>query len=88
MKEKLKKGNEAFWLPAVFVLLHLLLFLQPMVFWYLARMYTSIILFVSLGVAMKAKRFALFPIIAFLHYFVVFMYGVGFITERLKRIKG
>ncbi len=87
MKEKLKKGNEAFWLPAVFVLLHLLLFLQPVVFWYLARMYSSIIIFVSMSLAMKAKRFSLFPLIAFLHYFVVYMYGVGFLAERLKRLK-
>lgn len=88
MKEKLKKGNEAFWLPAIFVILHVFLFLQPVVFWYLARMYSSIILFMSLGIGMKAKRFSLFPLIAFLHYFVVFIYGVGFISERIKRLKG
>ncbi len=88
MKEKLKKGNDAFWLPGLFVILHMFLFLQPLVFWYLARMYASIILFMSLGIAMKAKRFSLFPLIAFLHYFVVFMYGVGFIAERIKRLKG
>lgn len=88
MKEKLKKGNEAFWLPSVFVVLHIFLFLQPVVFWYLARMYSSIILFMSLAIAMKAKRFLLFPLIAFLHYFVVFMYGVGFIAERFKRLRG
>ena len=88
MKEKLKKGNEAFWLPSVFVLLHLLFFVEPVVFWYLVRMYASIIIFVSLGLAMKAKRFYLFPIIAFLHYFIVFMYGVGFLSERVRRLKG
>ncbi len=87
MKEKLKKGSETFWLPAVFVLLHVLLLVWPVVFWYLVRMYVSIILFVSLGIAMKAKRISLFPIIAFLHYFIVFMYGVGFLAERVRRLK-
>lgn len=86
MKENLKKSNDAFWLPSLFVVLHLFLFFQPVVFWYLARMYASIIIFMSMGLAMKAKRFSLFPTIAFLHYFVVFMYGVGFLTERFKRI--
>lgn len=88
MKEKLKRGNEAFLLPSLFVLLHIFLFIDPAAFWYLARMYASIILFVSMGMAMKAKRFQLFPLIAFLHYFVVFMYGVGFLCERFKRLKG
>jgi GT2 family glycosyltransferase len=87
MKEKLKKGNEAFWLPTVFVLLHFLIFLEPVAFWYLARMYGSVITFVSIGIAMRARRFWLFPMIAFLHYFIVFMYGVGFLSERFRRIK-
>jgi succinoglycan biosynthesis protein ExoA len=87
MKEKLKNKNDAFWLPAFFVLLHTLIFFEPEVFWYLARMYASIILLVSISLAMKAHRFLLFPLIAFLHYFVVFMYGLGFITERIGRIK-
>jgi glycosyltransferase involved in cell wall biosynthesis len=88
IKEKLKTGNEAFYLPAFFVLLHLLFFLEPLSFWYLARLYLGIILFVSLGISVQAKRFSLFPLVAFLHYFVVFMYGIGFISERIHRIKG
>lgn len=87
MKEKVRKGNDAFWMPALFVALHFLIFLDPMSFWYLARMYVSIILFVSLGLAMQAKRFWLFPLIAFFHYFIVFVYGTGFITERLGLVK-
>lgn len=88
MKEKLKKGNEAFWLPSVFVLLHLLIFFDQEVFWYLARMYGSVIIFVSIGLAMRAKRFYLFPLISFLHYFIVFLYGIGFLAERFNRLKG
>jgi glycosyltransferase involved in cell wall biosynthesis len=84
MKEKLKSGNEAFWLPALFVLLHLLIFLDQEVFWYLARMYASIVAFVSIGIAMRAKRFYLFPVITFFHYFIVFIYGTGFLYERLS----
>lgn len=87
MKEKLKKGNEAFWLPSLFVLLHLLLFIEPISFWYLVRMYLGIIVFVSMGLAMRVKKFWLFPLITFLHWFIVFMYGIGFLTERLKRMK-
>jgi len=87
MKEKLKSGNEAFWLPALFVLLHFIIFLDQGVFWYLARMYGSIIIFVSIGLAMRSRRFYLFPLISFLHYFVVFMYGVGFLTERFTRLR-
>ncbi len=87
MKEKLRKGNEAFWLPSFFVLLHLFIFIDPTIFWYLVRMYLGIIVFVSMGLAMKVNRFTLFPIITFLHWFVVFMYGIGFLAERIKRVK-
>jgi glycosyltransferase involved in cell wall biosynthesis len=87
MKQKLKKGNEAFWLPAFFVLLHLLIFIEPVSFWFLVRMYLGIIVFVSMGLAMKIKRFYLFPIITFLHWFIVFMYGVGFLAERFRRLR-
>jgi GT2 family glycosyltransferase len=87
MKEKLSKGNTEFWLPAFFVLLHLLVFLDPLAFWYLVRMYVSIILFVSIGIAMQVKRFWLFPVIAFMHYYIVFVYGVGFLSERLGIVR-
>lgn len=87
MKEKLQKGNDAFWLPAVFVLLHLLIFLDPISFWYLVRMYLSVVLFISIALAMRARRFWLFPHITFLHYFIVLMYGVGFLFERTGLVK-
>lgn len=83
MKENLKKGNEAFWLPSFFVLLHLLIFFEPMTFWYLTRMYAGIILFASLGICMRVNKTALFPLVAFFHYYVVFIYGIGFLAERV-----
>jgi glycosyltransferase involved in cell wall biosynthesis len=87
MREKLKKGNEAFYLPSLFVLLHLFIFIDPMIYWYLVRLYASIILLFSMGLAMKIHRVRLFPLIAFLHYFIVFMYGLGFLSERVSRLK-
>lgn len=87
MAQKIAKGNEAFWLPSIFVLLHFTFFLDPHSFWYLARMYASIILFVSITLAMKVRRVYLFPLIAFIHYFIVFMFGIGFLSERFQRLK-
>jgi glycosyltransferase involved in cell wall biosynthesis len=81
MKEGPGKGNGAFWLPAIFVLLHLILFLDVPTFLYLARMYVSIILFASVAAGIEAKRPGLIPLVAFLHYFVVFVYGLGFLFE-------
>ncbi len=82
MKEGPGKGNGAFWLPAVFVLLHFIAFLDAPLFWYLARMYVSIILFASVAAGLQTKRPALIPLVTFLHYFVVFVYGLGFLFER------
>jgi hypothetical protein len=84
MRLNQQKNNGIFWLPALFVLLHLLIFLDPMVFFYLARMYLSIIFFVGLALAMRVKEIKLFPLIAFIHYFIVLIYGVGFLSERVK----
>jgi glycosyltransferase involved in cell wall biosynthesis len=88
MREKLKKGNEAFWLPSFFVLLHLFFFIDPQIFWYLVRLYASIITFVSIGLCARVHRSSLFPLVVFFHYFIVFIYGVGFLAEKFKRIKG
>lgn len=85
MKQKLRKGNEIFWLPAFFVLLHGLIFLEPVSFWYLVRLYAGVILLVSMGLATRAKRPELFALVAFLHYFIVLLYGVGFLAERISR---
>jgi leucyl-tRNA synthetase len=35
----------------------------------------------------RANRFFLAPLILFLHYFIVSLYGVGFLYERIRRIK-
>lgn len=87
MKAKIVKVKDFFWVPPFFVLLHFTLFLEPVVFWYLVRMYAGIILFVSMGLALKVKRFYLFPLIAFLHYFILFTYGLGFMWQRLNKQK-
>lgn len=83
MKEKVVPNPQLFWLPSVFVLFHFLIFIEPLTFFSLMKLYWGLILFVSLALATRAQRMTLFPIIAFLHYFVVFMYGIGFLAERL-----
>src|SRR5690606_25878445 len=80
MREEFGKGSQIFWLPGIFVLLHLIVFFSPEIFIYLARMYVSLILFMSIALAMKARRMAIFPLVAFMHYFIVFLYGAGFLT--------
>lgn len=83
LREKMTSGSEAFWLPSLFVLLHLLIFIEPIAFWSLVKLYVGIIFFVSFGLSVRAKKFWLFPLVGFLHYFIVFLYGIGFIAERL-----
>lgn len=87
MREKLTLGSGVFWMPAVFVLLHIMLLLDPHTFVSLARLYLAIITFVSLALASRAKSTWLFPIVAILHYFIVLIFGVGFLTERLFKDK-
>jgi glycosyltransferase involved in cell wall biosynthesis len=84
IREKFTTGNEAFWLPSLFVFLHFLFFFEPITFWSLVKLYTGIILSVSLGLSARAGKIYLFPAVAFLHYFIVFLYGLGFIAERVR----
>lgn len=72
-----------FWLPAIFVLLHLTMFYQFSLFLLLARIYLGIIVLMSLNLASRRRKMSLFIEITLLHYFIVFIYGVGFLAHRL-----
>lgn len=77
------KGSGVFWLPAIFVILHLSLVYNLDVFWFLARIYLSIIVLMSMNLANRYRRMNLFLHISLLHYFIVFFYGAGFLAQRL-----
>lgn len=87
LREKLAPGQSIFWLPAMFVLLHLLYFIDTTGFISLVRLYIGIIFFVSFGLAIKARSAWIFPIIAILHYVIVLIFGLGFLTERIFKDK-
>jgi hypothetical protein len=81
--DKSLKNSYLFWLPTIFVLLHLVIFVSSDLFWAMARIYLGVIVMMSLNLGARRKRIGLFVQISFLHYFVVFMYGVGFLRHRL-----
>jgi glycosyltransferase involved in cell wall biosynthesis len=76
-------GRKYFWLPAVFVLLHLLILVDQHSFWALARLYLGLVGVFSLSLAFRVQRLMLFPLITFFHYYIVFVYGLGFLSERM-----
>lgn len=76
-------GDTLFWLPSIFVILHLVFFLQRDLFWYLARMYLSLTLFMSVALTMRERRPELFLRVLLFHYLIVFNYGLGFMMNRL-----
>lgn len=84
-KKNLWVGSEVYWLPSIFVLLHLIVFIDTELFLNLAKLYLGVIGFVGLGLALRARKFYLFPLIGFFHYFVVVLYGVGFLYQRITR---
>ena len=83
LRDKSVGDSMIFYLPSVFVLLHLSLFIFPEIFWLMARSYLAIVVMMSLNLGARYKRMRLFPQIVFLHYFIVFVYGVGFLKHRL-----
>lgn len=72
-----------FWLPAIFVLLHFTLLYDPRFFGELAKVYSVMVLAVSMGLSSRKNRFWHFPMVAVLHHMIVFFYGAGFLMERL-----
>lgn len=79
-------GGEVFWLPSIFILLHLLIFLSPEMFLELVKIYLGMILAVSLGLSSKSGKPWLFPVVGLLHYFIVASFGLGFLYERIKAL--
>ena len=75
-------GGKMFWLPSVFVLLHLIAFIDFSLCLELAKVYLVMVLAVSMGLSSRRNRFFHFPLVALLHYVIVFLYGTGFLLER------
>lgn len=84
MKEKPHMKRDVFWYPSIFVLLHLVLFIEPYSFITLARIYATLVFALSLALCARRKKLGLTLRVAFLHWFIVFNYGLGFLAERLK----
>lgn len=82
---RIQKGrvNPVFWLPAVFVLLHLTFLWNPLAFLEMAIIYLVLIAAMSLMISQRAKKLGLFFYIFILHYVIVFLYGIGFLAERM-----
>lgn len=83
MKEKAGAGSFSFWLPSLFVLSHLLVFFSPVTMWLFARIYIGLVVMMSLNLAARKQKMNLFLQISFLHYLIVFVYGLGFLASRL-----
>jgi glycosyltransferase involved in cell wall biosynthesis len=71
-----------FWLPAVFVLLHFVIFIDSASFWSMARIYLGVVGIFSLNLCLRAGRTGLFAWVTFFHYFIVLVYGLGFLAEK------
>jgi len=77
-------GMVIFWLPSLFVLLHVLVFFDPYTFLELSRFYLALVLAMSLAITAREKKLSLIPMVMFLHWYIVFTYGVGFLAHRLR----
>jgi glycosyltransferase involved in cell wall biosynthesis len=79
---KEKRGSSLFYLlPAVFVGLHLMIFLDLNVFIMMMRLYLGVIVLMSLNLSLGHRRGSLVIEIALLHYVIVFLYGCGTIFQ-------
>lgn len=82
MKEKVD-FSWSYYLPTLFILFHLTVFIDPYSFLELARIYLLLIACLSIGIAQRQKRLSTAPLVFVLHYLIVFAYGFGFMSARI-----
>jgi len=83
MREFKTAGSSTFWLPSIFVLSHLLAFISLDSFIYLFKLYLAVIFMMSLNLCSRRRKMSLFFHVIILHYWIVFIYGLGFLANRL-----
>lgn len=83
MQEKPASDKAMFWLPSVFVLLHLTLLLDVYSFITLARIYGTLVVAISLALCARRQKVGLLIYVSFLHWLIVFNFGLGFMAQRL-----
>src|SRR5690606_1553056 len=77
-------GPHWFWLAPLFVILHLTIIAMPPVFFVLAAIWLLTTTAVSTWLCAEAKRWHALPLVVFLHWWILFTYGVGFIQYLIE----
>lgn len=75
----------SYFLPSLFVILHLTSLFDMANFLELAKLYILIIACVSLGISQRQRTMITAPLVFLLHYIIVFTYGLGFIRGIIHR---
>lgn len=82
MKEKVE-FSWSYYLPTVFILLHLILIIDFKSFLELAKIYVLLIACISLGISQRQGKLKTAPLVFLLHYLIVVTYGFGFMGARI-----
>lgn len=85
MKEKVD-FSWSYFLPSIFVLLHLSAFFDFSSFLDLAKIYLLLITCISLGISQRQRKLHTAPVVFLLHYFIVMTYGLGFMWGRIHKV--
>ncbi len=74
-----------FWFAPLFVILHLSLVAMPPFFEFLAILWLVLVSAVSLLLCFEVRQLRLWPVVVFLHWGILFSYGVGFLQFQWER---
>ncbi len=83
MKNQIGLIPSTFWLPAIFVLLHLTCLWNLVAFFEMAKFYIVLVAAMTILIVQRARKPRLFMKVFYLHYVIVFLYGLGFLLERI-----
>lgn len=78
-------GPMWFWFAPLFVGLHLTAVAMPPLFEFLAILWLVVVAAVSLFLCLEVRQLKLWPLVVFLHWGILFSYGVGFLQYQWER---
>jgi glycosyltransferase involved in cell wall biosynthesis len=80
-----KGGPLWFWLAPLFVILHFTIIADPPLFISLSTIWLVLVCFISMYICIKQKKMNWLLVVVFLHWGIVFSYGLGFIRYQMDR---
>ncbi len=81
-------GGWWFWLSPLFVILHFSIIAMPPIFYLCVGVWLTLVMVASLKIVIEHRKYSSFFLMIFLHWIILFSYGLGFIKFQVDDWSG